>query len=122
MRTAFLSIGLVAMLATASGGAAQSKADDQPIGYRLGKRLKGDPIADERKAALAAHEMALCMVNNRERSVRELLASTSEEQAKKASNRLMGEMQCFNAMLAVNDLVEGRTVSFPPDVLRGMLA
>ena len=122
MRTTFLSLALVAMLATASGGAAQSTAGDPPIGSRLGKRLKGDPIANERKAALAAHEMARCMVNKRERAVRDLLASTSEEQANKVSNRLMGEMQCFNAMLAVNDLVEGRSVTFPPDVLRGMLA
>ena len=122
MRAALLSIGLVAMLATAGGAAAQSTANDPPIGSRVGKRLKGDPIADERKSALAAHEMARCMVNKRERVVRELLASTSQEQAKKVDRRLNGEMQCFNAMLEVNDFVEGRVVAFPQDVLRGMLA
>lgn len=122
MRTSFLAIGLVAMLATAGGGAAQSTDDGPPIGSRLGKRVKGDPIADERKSALAAHELARCMVNKRERAVRDLLASTSPEQATKVRSRLMGEMQCFNAMMAVNDLVEGRSVLFPPDVLRGMLA
>jgi hypothetical protein len=122
IRGAILSIALAAMLASATAAAARPTADEPPIGTRLGKRVKGDPIADERKAALAAHEMARCMVNKREGTVRDLLAATSDEQAKKVSNRLMGEMQCFNAMLAVNDLVEGRSVTFPPDVLRGMLA
>ena len=122
MRAAIFSIALVAMLATASGAFAQSTADGPPIGTRLGKRVKGDPIADERNSALAAHEFARCMVNKRERTVRDLLGATSDEQATKVRGRLMGEMQCFNAMLAVNDLVEGRSVTFPPDVLRGMLA
>ena len=122
MRGALLSLALGAMMVTAAGAAAQSTDDGPPIGSRLGKRLKSDPIRDEREAALAAHQVARCMVNKRERAVREFLASTSAEQAQKVGNRLSGEMQCFNAMLAVNDLVEGRSVNFPRDVLRGMLA
>ena len=101
--------------------AAAAVSAEPRIGTRLGDRVKADPVKDQKEAARGAHEMASCLVNRNQRQVRTLLAATTADQAKKASNRLNGEIDCFS-MADRNHLVEGIRVSFPPDVFRGMLA
>lgn len=94
---------------------------DPPIGSRLGERTKRNPVRDERQAALGAHEMARCLVDRRKRSVTEFLASVDTKATKRLSDRMSGEHDCFN-MTPGNDMVEGRLVTFPHDIYRGMLA
>ena len=116
MKPMLLIIAAAATLGTGSGAIAEPR-----IGTRLGDRVKGEPVRDERAAARGAHEMVSCLVNRYQRQVRLLLAATSADQAQKAANRLNGDANCI-LLFEGNHLVEGVRVSFPPDVFRGMLA
>ncbi len=94
---------------------------DPPLGSRLGSRTTKDPEKREREAALGAHEMARCLVNKQTSVVRHYLAALDPAESKRFDRKMDGEHECFN-MAEGNDLVEGRMVTFPHDIFRGMLA
>lgn len=94
---------------------------DPPVGSRLGERTSRDPIKEERNAALGAHELARCLVNKQNSVVRQFLATLDEAENKRLDHKMDGEHECFS-MAEGNDLVEGRVVTFPHDIFRGMLA
>lgn len=109
------------MLLTALACVATTAIADPPIGSRLGERTRRDPVRQEREAALGAHEMARCLVNKANRTVRSFLATLDPAESKRLSAKMTGEYECFS-MAEGNDLVEGRMVTFPHDIYRGMLA
>lgn len=86
------------------------------------KSFGGSGVEEERRTAQGAHEMVRCLATKRTKTVRDFLSTTNFSQAKKIAGGLMREISCFSEMQAVNRLVDGRAVTFPPDVLRGMLA
>jgi len=109
---------LIASVIGLSGAAA---AADPPIGSRLGERTTKNQEKREREAALGAQEMARCLVNKKRQSVRAFLATVDAKESKRLSDGMSGEHECFS-MTEGNDLVEGRMVTFPHDIYRGMLA
>ena len=113
----------VSLLASAIGllCAAAPAAADPPIGSRLGERTTKNLEKRERDAALGAHEMARCLVNKQNGIVRRYLAVLDPAESKRLDHKMDGEHECFS-MAEGNDLVEGRMVSFPHDIFRGMLA
>jgi hypothetical protein len=94
---------------------------EPPLGSRLGKDTRADPVKQERDAALGAHEMARCVVNRMRGSVGQYLTSIDAKDSKRLSRKMSGELDCFS-MSEGNDLVTGRMVMFPHDIYRGMLA
>ena len=96
-------------------------AAEPPIGSRLGERIERDPMKKERESALGAQEMARCLVNKQGHTVRAYLAALTLKDGARFSNQMAGEHECFS-MTEGNDLVEGRLVTFPHDIYRGMLA
>jgi hypothetical protein len=105
--------GLACVVAPASA--------EPPIGSRLGERTLKAEEKREREAALGAHEMARCLVNKQRSIVRAFLSALDPQESKRLSGKMSGEHECFS-MAQGNDLVEGRMVSFPHDIYRGMLA
>ena len=65
--------------------------------------------------------MATCLYNRKTPVARALLLAPTSDYANSADAKLMGDVQCFNAQFA-NDMVEERRVTFPPEIMRGMLA
>lgn len=106
-------IGLSCVAAPASA--------EPPIGSRLGEREERNEEKRIQEAALGAHEMARCLVNTKYRTVRAYFAALTAEESERLSLQLSGEHECLS-MTDGNDLVEGRRVSFPEDIFRGMLA
>jgi len=94
---------------------------DPPLGSRLGDRQTKDPEKRERESALGAQEMARCLVNKQTSVVRGYLAALDPAESKRLDHKMDGEHECFS-MSEGNDLVEGRMVTFPQDIFRGMLA
>lgn len=94
---------------------------DPPIGSRLGDRVRHDPLTKERDSAAGAQEMARCLANKQSGTVRRFLASLDEKESQRLDKAMDGEHECFS-MTEGNDLVEGRLVTFPHDIFRGMLA
>ena len=121
MHRAVLAFGLTAALTISGNVEAQPRPDEHAIGSRLAKRVKQDPVKDLRAGALGAQEIARCLVNRRGETVRQVLAATTAEETQRIGKRLMGPIDCFS-MTEGNHLFEGRLVSFPPDIMRGMLA
>jgi hypothetical protein len=97
---------------------------EPPIGSRLGNRIERNAEKGEADAALGAHEMARCLVNKQRSTVRAFLASVDAQESKRLSNQMGGEHECLSmfTLSAANDFVEGRMISFPHDIYRGMLA
>ena len=97
---------------------------EPPIGSRLGERIERDHMKKERESALGAQEMARCLVDKQRSTVRAFLASVDTQESKRLSNAMGGEHECLSifTMAGANDFVEGRMISFPHDVYRGMLA
>jgi hypothetical protein len=115
LRTLLLAsaVGLLCIGAPALG--------EPPIGSRLGKRLSTNEEKREREAALGAHEMARCLVNKQRSVVRAFLSSVDAKESERLSKEMSGEHECMS-MTEGNDLVEGRMVTFPHDIYRGMLS
>jgi len=112
----------VLLLASAIGLSVNAvAAAEPPIGSRLGERIQKDPQRKERDAALGAQEMARCLVNKQRATVRAFLGTTNEQEANRSGAKMSGELECFS-MTEGNDLVEGRRVTFPQDLYRGMLS
>ena len=94
---------------------------DPPLGSRLGERTTKDLEKRERESALGAHEMARCLVNKQHSIVRAFLAALDPSESQRLSNKMSGELECLS-MVPGDDTVEGRIVTFPHDLYRGMLA
>jgi hypothetical protein len=94
---------------------------DPPTGSRLGDYRRPGPALSARDQAEGAKRMAECLYNRKGELARQALLASTREGAEAATNKLMGNVQCFGAEFS-NDMVEERHVSFPPDILRGMLA
>jgi len=109
---------LGALLACAAAAGAFA---DPPLGSRLGERTTKDLEKRERESALGAQEMARCLVNKQNSVVRAFLAALDPKESQRFSNKMTGEHECFN-MAEGNDFVEGRIVTFPHDIYRGMLS
>jgi hypothetical protein len=94
---------------------------DPPIGSRLGERTTKNAEKREGEAAENAQEMARCLVNQQRSTVRQFLAALDSAESDRLSGKLSYEHECLN-MTEGNDLVEGRVVTFPTDIYRGMLS
>jgi hypothetical protein len=113
-----LRIALFAVAACCASGAALA---EPPTGSRLGSHTQPGPAIAERDHAIGARDLASCMFNRKRSLALQMLLATTKAEEEAASQTLMGEVTCFNAVFA-NDLVEERHVSYPPDILRGMMA
>ena len=119
--TAMRSVLLGIAACTIAGPAAAYQA---ATGTRLAApqaRNLGSVAMTSKDQAVGAKRMADCLFNRKGSLARQALLASTKASADAATNRLMGEVQCFGAEFS-NDLVEERHVSFPPDILRGMLA
>lgn len=94
---------------------------EPPIGSRLGDRLEKKKVQDERDAAQAARQLAGCILAKRGSAGPDLLAARSEAEVTVLARRITGEVHCF-AVIPRNDFVEGVSVAYPRDVMRGHLA
>lgn len=107
----------VVVLASASVAVA-----DPPTGSRLGSRVISPGVAmTERDTAVAARDMARCTFVRLKNHALALLNANDRGTAEVSMGRLMREVTCFGMDLS-NDMVDSRIVSFPPDIMRGMLA
>jgi hypothetical protein len=113
-----LHLALTAVAAALASGTALA---DPPTGSRLGDHRRPGPTLTAKDQAVGAKRMALCVYNRKETLARQTLLALSKEAQDAAMAKLMGEVQCFGAVFS-NDLVEERRVSFPPEIMRGMLA
>ena len=120
MKRMLLAAVCVAVTST-SGAAAKPLTEEPPIGSRLGTRVERDMVGSEKEAALTAHQFASCLVSRRDKDVHDFL-SAEEQASKKAARRLHGEVRCLSMDRPRTHLVEGFAVTFPHDVLRGMLS
>jgi hypothetical protein len=108
----------VAIAASLFSGSAMA---DPPTGSRLGSHTRPGPKLTEKDQAIGAKQMASCLYNRKTWLVQSVLLAPSKAAQDQAIDRLMGEVTCFNAIVA-NDMVEERRVTYSPEVLRGMLA
>jgi hypothetical protein len=113
--------GAAVVAATACVVSTSAAYAEPPIGSRLGDRQEKQARADERSAIHAAHELAGCIVVKRGSVARGVLDSREAEQLTKFESRTGGELDCI-ANIEGNDLMEGVSVSYPRDIMRGDLA
>lgn len=111
----FRGAALAAVICASAAGA------EPPIGSRLGNRTSKTEETRVREAAIGAQEMARCLVNKQRHIAQQYLAALDPAESKRLDRKMDGEHECFS-MTEGNDLVEGRVVTFPPDIFRGMLA
>jgi hypothetical protein len=113
---------LALAMVTAVGPAA---AQEQPeTGTRLAapkSRNLGSVAMTAKDQAVGAKRFAECLYNRKATLARQALQAQTHEAASAAMDKLMGEIRCFGDDMS-NDLVGMRTVQFPRDILRGMLA
>ena len=118
-----LRIALFALAMTVAVGPAA--AQDQPeTGTRLAapkSRNVGSVAMTSKDQAVGAKRFAECLYNRKGTVARQALLAPNAEAAGAAMSKLMGELRCFGDDMS-NDLVGMRTVQFPRDILRGMLA
>jgi hypothetical protein len=103
------------------GFASTSALAEPATGSRLGDFRRPGPTLSAKDQAEGAKRMAECLFNRKGELARQALLAVTREAAEAAINKLMGNVQCFGVEFS-NDMVEERHVSFPPDILRGMLA
>jgi len=109
--------GAIAALATSAALAAEP-----PTGSRLGSHLmKPGVTMTAREQGQGAKRMAQCLYNRKTSLARQALLAPTKAYADTATNALMGDVQCFGAEFS-NEMVEERRVTYPTDILRGMLA
>lgn len=94
---------------------------DPPTGSRLGSHTQPGPALTAKDQAVGAKQMATCLYNRKNEIAQAALLASTKEAADSATAKLFGTVQCFNTQFA-NDMVEERHISFPPEVMRGMLA
>lgn len=100
---------------------AQADPGELPTGSRLAHRpLLGPPLT-AKDQAIGAKRMATCLYNRKGGLARSVLLAATKEAADTAVAKLNGTVQCFGDNFS-NDMVEARQVTFPPDIMRGMLA
>lgn len=112
---------MTAFAATISLASGPAWADDPPTGSRLGSHTRPGPTLTAADQAIGAKQMATCLYNRKTAIARAALLASTKEAGDSATAKLMGDVQCFSVQFA-NDMVEERHISFPPEVMRGMLA
>jgi hypothetical protein len=110
---------IAAAVLAASG--APALAEPQ-IGSRLGDRYESRTVKDDRDRAEGAHELANCLVGKKSREVRAYLSATTEADSNRLGKKLGGDIWYCFMKRPMNDLVDAQRVSYPPAILRGMLA
>ena len=110
-----IGVGVAMVVASGAGRA------DPPTGSRLGNHTQPGPKLTARDQAVGAKQMASCLYNRKGAVARATLLATTKQSADAASAKLMGNVDCFSLQLS-NEMVEERHVSFPPEIMRGMLA
>ncbi len=93
---------------------------EPPIGSRLGERTEKRAMGRESDAAIAAHEIARCMVERKPNEVRAFLAEINADQSSKDVRKLGATLDCF--AMGGDENAEATMVQFPRDVMRGMLS
>jgi len=111
----------IVLIAFATNMMAGAALADPPTGSRLGDHRRPGPTLTARDQAEGAKRMAECLYNRKTELARQALLASTKLSADAATNKLMGNVQCFGAEFS-NDMVEERRVDFPTDILRGMLA
>ena len=109
-------------MVTAVGPAAAQEQTE--TGTRLAapkSRNLGSVAMTAKDQAVGAKRFAECLYNRKATLARQALQAQTHEAASAAMDKLMGEIRCFGDDMS-NDLVGMRTVQFPRDILRGMLA
>ncbi|QNM82945.1 hypothetical protein H8M03_00845 [Sphingomonas sabuli] len=95
---------------------------EPPTGSRLGKRTISQGVAlSTRDVAIGARNMADCMYSRHKADALGLLNAASADESRIYFRRVGGEFSC-SSLIAGNDLVDTRTVSYPQDILRGIFA
>lgn len=117
MRRSRAAVALVAMACLASSAAWA----DPPTGSRLGSGTQPGPRLTARDQAIGAKQMATCLYNRKKTLAQAVLLASTKEAGFAATQRLMGNLECFGAQFG-NDMVQERNVHFPPEIMRGMLA
>nr|WP_295373090.1 hypothetical protein [uncultured Sphingosinicella sp.] len=95
--------------------------DEPPIGSRLGKRSDIRIEQDPKLAVQAAHRLAGCIYLKRPTDVRAALSSLDGADARRRMNKIGSSGTCINLMVSADE-AHAQSVSFPPDIYRGMLA
>jgi hypothetical protein len=111
----------LAMVTAVGPAAAQEQTE---TGTRLAapkSRNLGSVAMTAKDQAVGAKRFAECLYNRKATLARQALQAQTHEAASAAMDKLMGEIRCFGDDMS-NDLVGMRTVQFPRDILRGMLA
>lgn len=111
---------MVAALALCAAGAPAQ--DEPPLGSRLGSRYRPGLVLAPAQSARAAQDMASCMVFHHPSEVRDYLLSLNPKTSMRAFTQ--DEVSCLDLFdgTPANGMTDTRQVSFPPDVLRGMLS
>jgi hypothetical protein len=96
---------------------------EPPIGSRIGNRLSPAVQKNsEEEMARSAHAAAACMANKRGHAVARLLAASDEAELQKAQKAIWANnLTCYSGF-SDNEIVEGRRIDWPTDLMRGMLA
>ena len=110
-----------ALMAIVTGLASGTALADPPTGSRLGDHRRPGPTLTAKDQVVGAKRMGMCVYNRKGTLARQALLASTKEAQDAAMAKLMGEVQCFGAEFS-NDLVAERRVSFPPEIMRGMLA
>jgi hypothetical protein len=95
---------------------------EPPTGSRLGEGKISGLQQKEEEAADMAFKMARCMVQKRSGMVRNYLRATSVDEAEAASSVLMAKGISCLSFVQTSMMSDTAIVSFPTDVLRGMLS
>lgn len=111
--------GLVAAIALSVAAPALA---DPPTGSRLGDGQISGLEYKEAEAAESALQMARCMVQKRVGMVRNYLFAKTAEEANAASSVLMGKSISCLSFTQGTSMSDTSMVTFPTDVLRGMLS
>jgi hypothetical protein len=119
MKTLTFAVACAALLVPLQA-VAEPLTEDPATGSRIASRVDRKKVESEKESALVGHEYAKCLVARQERDVHAFL-STDEKAGEKAADRLSAQADCVS-LRASSHLVEGYMVTYPPDVLRGMLA
>lgn len=95
---------------------------EPPLGSRLGDRYETREVKQDRERAAGAHEIANCLVGKKSREVHAYLSTTSAPESYIWEKKLGVVLEDCFLKRPTNDLVEGERITFPPAILRGMLA
>ena len=112
--------GVLALLC--AGAVSTSALAEPPMGSRLGSRTRdaGTKVSEE-ASARQAHGIAACMVRSRQPYVERMLGAADKTAMEKAHYLIWNNLTCLPDD-GDNGFVEGHSVSWSTDLMRGFLA